>query len=246
MVCRDLDEITTDEQDSKVPRILNDYQEIIASGALYREMESVPAKPAEQLDIVLRLTGQCIQGVSSGERFLECFQEFIKGIGYSAGPTTASIVEQYIEAEERFSRPFFEQHPYIMENYLLNYVFRTLFPFGRAASAHYTPQGALAEYTLMATQYALVNGLLVGIAGHHQEAFGTEHVVKLIQSFSKAVEHNLTYLKQVKEFIRGRNLGTPEGIIILLKRSNIESCRLVTERRTIGPQTLDVSCNRVG
>jgi lysine-N-methylase len=233
MLCRDLDTITTTEQDSNVSRILSDYKEIIATGALHSEMEGVPAKPAEQVDLVLRLTDQCIRGGSSGERFQECFQQFIQGIGYSPESTPACTAQYYVKAEEAFCQPFFEQHPFIMENYLLNYVFRTLFPFGRARSAHYTPQGILGEYMMMAVQYALINGLLIGMAGHYQGDFGTEHVVKLIQSFSKAVEHNPTYLSEVKEFVKSRNLCTPEGIVILLKCSTVESCRLVAERRLI-------------
>jgi lysine-N-methylase len=233
MLCRDLDEINAAEKDSNVPRILNDYKEILSNVALYREMENVPARTEKQLDLVLRLTDKCILGGASGARFETCFQEFLRGIGYSPKSTVASATERYVEAEERFCQPFLEQHPFIMENYLLNYVFRTLFPFGREASAHHTPQNILSEYTMMATQYALIKGLLIGMAGHYQGGFSSEHVVRLVQSFSKAVEHNLTYLNEIKKIIQSQNLCTPEGILILLKCSTVESCRLVTERRPI-------------
>lgn len=245
MMCRDLDAINTAEKDSDVPRILRDYKEILAKGALYREMENVPARPEKQLDLVLRLTGQCILGGASGPRFETCFQEFLQGIGYSRESTVANTTAGYVEAEERFLQPFLEQHPFMMENYLLNYVFRTLFPFGRESSAHHTPQSILAEYTMMATQYALIKGLLIGMAGHYQAAFNSEHVVRLVQSFSKAVEHNLTYLNEIKNTIRSQDLSTPEGILILLKCSTAERCRLITERRPT-PSTLLVSGNCVG
>jgi lysine-N-methylase len=70
---------------------------------------------------------------------------------------------------------------------------------------------------LMVTQYALVYGLLVGMAGHAREAFGEEHVVRLVQSFSKTVEHSPSYLKEINQLIASRGLGDPEGIATLLR-----------------------------
>lgn len=234
MLCRDLDKIVTIEQDSTVSKIVREYSEIIATGALHGEMEGVPARPADQLDVVLRLVDQRIRAGGSGERFLQCFQEFIQGIGYSPESTPESDAQHYVKAEEDFCRPLLEQYPFIMENYLLNYVFRTLFPFGREASAHHTSRSILGEYMLMSTQYALIHGLLIGIAGRYQEDFDTDHVVKLIQSFSKAVEHNPTYLDEISAFVTNRNLDTAEGIAILLKCSTIESHRLAIEPRATG------------
>jgi lysine-N-methylase len=217
ILCRRLGEITSVEQDDVVPEILRSYRAIVATGALRDEMERIPAQPAVQLDVVLRLIDQRIRAGSCGERFLECFEEFLGGIGYSPESTAASDAQHYVEAEARYGRPFFERHPHVLENYLLNYVYRTLFPFGREASAHHTPQNIFGEYILMVTQFVLINGLLIGMAGRYREEFGEAHVVKLVQSFSKAVEHNPSYLKEIIKFIEERKLGSPDGLIILLK-----------------------------
>ena len=98
-----------------------------------------------QLDVVLRLMDQRIRAGSCGARFLECFEAFLEGIGYSPESTAGSDVQHYVEAEATYCRSFFERQPHILENYLLNYIYRTLFPFGREASAHHTPQGIFGE-----------------------------------------------------------------------------------------------------
>jgi lysine-N-methylase len=220
MLCKRLNEVTTSQDDDAVPEVLNSYWEILDSGSLCDKLEMVPAQPAVQLDVVLRLTDQRIRAGSCGQRFLECFDEFLQGIGYSAGSTSASDAHHYVEAETQYCEPFFATRPHILENYLLNYVYRTLFPFGREASAHVTPQGIFGEYMLMVTQYALVYGLLVGMAGYAREGFGEEHVVRLVQSFSKTVEHSPIYLKEINELIESRGLGDPQGIATLLKFSS--------------------------
>ncbi|WP_183790116.1 flagellin lysine-N-methylase [Tunturiibacter gelidoferens] len=219
MLSKRLNEVTTAQEDDAVPEILGSYWEILESGALRDKLEMVPAQPAVQLDVVLRLIDQRIRAGSCGQRFLECFDEFLQGIGYSAGSTSPSDALHYVEAEARYCAPFFAAHPHILENYLLNYVYRTLFPFGREASAHITPQVIFGEFLLMVTQYALVYGLLVGMAGYRREAFGEEHVVKLVQSFSKTVEHSPSYLKDINQLIESRGLGDPQGIAMLLKFS---------------------------
>ncbi|MBB6145789.1 lysine-N-methylase [Silvibacterium bohemicum] len=217
MLCKRLDGLATTADDATVPQILNDYRNILATGALRDQLEGMQAQPAVQLDVVLRLADLRIREGASGQRFYECFREFAQGAGYTPNATPNEYAGHYVEAEAKYLRPFFEKHPFIMENYLLNYVFRTLFPFGREASAHFTPQSIFGEYILMAAQYAVINGLLIGMAGHYREAFGTDHLIKLVQSFSKAVEHNPSYLKEVGDFIRGRSLDNIQGLAILLK-----------------------------
>ena len=217
VLCTQLDGITTAEQDQTVPQILEEYRTTLAAGAMRKELETMQGQPAVQLDVVLRLADMRIRAGASGERFQECFRAFIQGIRYTPNLTPAEYAVHYTEAEAKYCRPLFENYPFIMENYLLNYVFRTLFPFGREASPHFTPQSIFGEYILLVAQYAVINGLLIGMAGYYREAFGTDHVVKLVQSFSKAVEHNPSYLKQMGDFIRSRNLDNSQGLVTLLK-----------------------------
>jgi len=218
-LCCALDAIKTEEQEKMVPGIIKDYWEIISTGALRSELEGLQANPATQVDVVLRLIDQRIRAGENRERFLECWQDFQEGIGYSQESAPASDIQHFVEAEEKFCRPFFAQHPFILENYLLNYVFRNLFPFGREASAHHVSQSILGEYMLMITQFTLVKGLLIGTAGRYRENFSTEHVVKVIQSFSKSVEHSPAFLQETTQFVTSRNLGTIAGFATLLASS---------------------------
>jgi lysine-N-methylase len=216
-LCQQLDAITTPEQDATVPRILEEYREIVAQGSLRNEMEKIPAQIAVQLDVVLRLADMRVRAGASGKRFYECFQAFVQGVGYSPQATAADYAWRYVEAEEKYLRPFLARYPFLLENYLLNYVYRTLFPFAPKPGVHHTQRSIFDEFLLLAAQYAVVYGLLAGMAGHYREEFGSDHVIQLVQSFSKAVEHNPTYLQQVLEFIRNGKLANTQGIAILLK-----------------------------
>jgi len=65
---------------------------------------------------------------------------------------------------------------------------------------------------VMSALYGAINGLLIGIAGHKREHFATAHVIKLVQSFSKAVEHCPEFLPTLDP-----ELGSAAGIAQLLR-----------------------------
>jgi len=99
---------------------------------------------------------------------------------YASSPCCCSGIERTRSGSACFC--------FIMENYLVNYVFRTRFPYG------VDPQGRSSdpfpEFLKMAVLYALVKGLLIGAAARYQKEFSECHVVKVVQSFAKGVEQN--------------------------------------------------------
>jgi lysine-N-methylase len=216
-LCERLEEITTPEQDAMVAELVRDYRQVLAEGRLRGLMKGWPKQTSVQLNTVLRLVDERVRAGGTGERFLECFRDFLAGIGYTQESTLGNDVQRYIEAREQYFEPFFAERPHILENYLLNYVFRTLFPFGREASAHYTPQTVFGEFVLLAGQFVMVRGLLIGMAGWYKEEFNEADVVKLVQSFSKAVEHSPPLLHEISESIRARGLRSVAGIAALVR-----------------------------
>jgi lysine-N-methylase len=70
---------------------------------------------------------------------------------------------------------------------------------------------------LLCAQLGLLQTVLVGMAAHHRETFDTTHVVKLVQSLAKTVEHSKPFLRQISTFVAERNLNNLRGIALLLK-----------------------------
>jgi hypothetical protein len=59
------------------------------------------------------------------------------------------------------------------------------------------------------------------MAAHYKEAFDRTHVVKLVQSLAKTMEHSRRSIEQIGEFIRDQKLNNPQGIALLLGQENI-------------------------
>jgi lysine-N-methylase len=211
-LCKRLDDTPTE----MFPVLLRDYPQILAKQEFQAELESLPSQPRLKLEVIFGLTDARVRD-RCGNRFRDTFWTFVEGIGSPEGSLPGDDLERFLRAEAEYHRPFFARFPFILENYLVNYMFQNLFPYGREGSVDFTPRSMFDEYILMTTQFAWINALLIGIAGHYKGAFAEEHVVQTIQSFTRAVEHYPDVLKSIHEYMRSRELDSLQGMAIMLK-----------------------------
>ena len=216
-LCASLHGVTGENEAHAMPVLLNKYHAMLEDDSFPDHVSAVELQPALRLDVILRLTDLRMRTEPQGIRFRETFETFLEGIGYSSESTPESDLQNFVHAEAAYLRPFLDRHPFIMENYLLNHIFRTLFPFGREASAHHSPQSIPDEYVLLAAQYFWINGLLIGITGRYREELTTAHVIKAIQSFSRAVDHDIDHRGRMLDYLGSRSLADTQSIVALLK-----------------------------
>ncbi|HEX4067119.1 MAG TPA: flagellin lysine-N-methylase [Acidobacteriaceae bacterium] len=215
VLSRRLDSIASGELQRDVPSLLRDLAVIIQSGSLNAAMEALPGDWTRQLDMVLRMAGLCRERSYVSPRFIECVQAFTQGIGNGPGATMERLVAHYAAAHEQYYAPFFSRHPHILENYLINTIFRKLFPFGHdKGKIPATPKMA-EEFALLVAQFALIKGLLIGVAGFHKESFSVDHVIHTVQSASRHFEHHLDFLTQVNALLIEARMNDAGGLSIL-------------------------------
>lgn len=170
-----------------------------------------------QLQLMTILINHRLEGSFVSERFLSSVNTFKMGIGDLGDTSQETIDLRYKEAYTKYYQPFMEQHEYILENYLVNYVFKNLFPFRAQKSTFHEQQSIYSEYILMILHYSIIKTLVIGISGDHQNNFNIEHVTTLIQTFGKSIEHNLPFLKQAVQFIDTCNMNNTGGMTVLIK-----------------------------
>jgi lysine-N-methylase len=201
--------------------MLKGFSAAVATGSLRASIETLPADLALQLGMVLELVKLRSSKALLAPRLFECFDAFSRGIGHGPQATLQNMSVEYGAAYERYFAPFFALHPHILENYLINMVFRRLTPFsvpadGKLLDRAATPEPAR-EFALIATDFALIKGLLIGVAGGHKEAFSVEHVVQTIQSASKHFEHNYKFVADAHQILVNKKLDNAHGLTMLLR-----------------------------
>jgi lysine-N-methylase len=218
--CRQLEAIAQGECGSlTIPAYVGDFEAAVASGAPQAALDTLPVERALQLDLVLRLAGMLLHRSNLHPRFVECVRAFTSGIGNGPGATLESLTANYTLAHDRFYAPFFERHPHILENYLINAIFLSQFPFGREGMRLGASSSMAHEYALLTAQFALMKGLLIGVAGFHREAFSSEHVVHTVQSASKHFDHHRDFLSDAHALLVERQMDDARGAAILLRNT---------------------------
>jgi lysine-N-methylase len=200
--------------------MLEGFSAAVAKGTLRASIETIPADLTLQLGMVLELVKLRANQALQAPRLFECIDAFAKGIGYEAGATLQDMSTAYGAAHERYFAPFFDRNPHILENYLINMIFRRLTPLGTPANgklSHRLPPEPVKEFALLATEFALVKGLLIGVAGGFGESFSAEHVVQTVQSVSKRFEHNPEFPSKVYHILLDKRLDNAHGLTMLLR-----------------------------
>jgi lysine-N-methylase len=218
--CRRLDSIVEGELKCSIPSFLRDFEATVASGILANAMEALPADTPQQLDVVLRLAGMLLHTSNVPSRFVECIQTFRAGIGNLPGATFDSLTARYALAHDRVYQPFFNRQPHILENYLINTILRCQFPFGREGMRTGASLSMTREHALLAAQFVLMKGFLIGVAGFHGETFCTDHVVHTVQSVSKHFEHHSEFPNQAHALLVESQMNGERGLAILLRNDH--------------------------
>lgn len=214
---RRLDALVRGEVDRGFVALRHDFSAAVDSGTLRGSMDAIPADLPLQLDMVLRLAGMRLPRSHVGARFVETIEAFKKGIGNGPGATIDLLIENYAKAYEQVYEPFFRARPHILENLLINAVFRTLFPFGNKADKPGAMPEMAREFALLASQFALIKGLLIGVAGCYGPAFCEDHVVQTVQSASKHFEHHPGFLDEAHALLVSSKLDNARGLTMLVR-----------------------------
>jgi len=213
------DAIAPADLPQRVPPLLDGFVAASASGSLIPAMETLPIDDAQQMDVVLRLAGLLLNRSNHRPRFVECVQAFTQGIGNRPGASLQSLTGGYAQAHDRYYAPFFQQHPHILENYLINTIFRCRFPFGADWARNGAAPSMSREFVSLLAQFTLMKGLLIGVSGFHRDAFSAGHVVHTIQAASKHFDHHLDFLKDAHALLVESQMDGARGWGILLRNA---------------------------
>jgi lysine-N-methylase len=145
-------------------------------------------------------------------RFQECLTASADGLlgGHAndaAGSMTA-LMAHYERIYDEYYSPYFREKGYILENYLVNEVLYGLFPFVR---------GTLLElYRAMVFNLAIIQVMLVGIAGHYK-GLTDEPAIQFIQSFARWSVHDNSYIGKLTKAITSKDEPSFVEVMWMLK-----------------------------
>ncbi|NFR86491.1 MULTISPECIES: flagellin lysine-N-methylase [unclassified Clostridium] len=206
---RKVQECIDNKRTNDIPIIIKSYTEYIQENIFKENLENIPTKNFVQLKLLKNIIDKKYSQGIKNKRYLECFDEFLKGIDYEDDKDLEEISLIYKNACNNYYTPFFSDKKYILENYLVNYVFKNTFPFSNEKSI-------FDEYMMLVIHYSLIKMHLIGVGAFHK-GLSDELVVKVIQSIAKTIEHNTGYLNNIKELMKDNKFNNMAYMAVLLK-----------------------------
>jgi lysine-N-methylase len=206
----DVDRLVEKQQHTAIPTLVSNYHTLIEQGSLLDSLNQIPIEPALQIKLLKKIIDIRLLLGLDHKRYLQCHSDFLSGIGFSDDATLEEIANRYQSAYHNYYKPFMDQHEYILENYLVNYIFKNLFPLG-------SNERCMEDYVKLILHYGIIKMHLIGMAGHYRDSFNESHVITCIQSIARVVEHNSEYLKYCLELLKTLDVKSLAGMAIFIK-----------------------------
>jgi lysine-N-methylase len=215
------------KQESSTAEFILRSRTALQSGA-FQIRRVAEEHPLIQLEAVLEMIVARISSDFTAHRFLECYREFMQGLCWDAESTMEELSCRYRDAEIRHYAPFMRRHEYLLDNFLIDYVVRTVFPYGHRETGQkmqieYVENAIRRQYLMLAAHYAALRTVLIGMAAFNGNAFGTTHVIKLVQSYSKAFMHSNSYSGKALQVLSSHGITLPPQAVSLFQDSEVAS-----------------------
>ena len=217
VISRRTHELTAAQQTAQVSSLLAQYATMLREGSLRPHLDNIPARPGLQLDLVLQLIRLRFELEQPHDSFACCVGDLLQSIGYSPTASLPEVAERYHQAYLHWYQPFARRSPHFLQNYLINYLFRTGFPFVVVPDQLEHSADPLTSYPLLALHYRFLHSLLIGAAARFRNSFSDAHAIRVVNVFARAVEHNPSFFAVLLQFARSAELQQSDGMAVLLR-----------------------------
>ena len=199
--------LSVKEQNQQMNQLMAQYEAMLHDQEQIVQLLQLPSNISFQIDMIRSLLNYRISGGVTNPRYLECVQEVIESLKLENSEGMDSTLVAYKNNSVLYDH-FVEGQSYLLENYLVNTVFKDTFPLNY--------NNYFESYVMLVVNFCMIKLHLIGMVGN-KEKLTTERVIKLIQSYSKEVEHNSLYLNNVRNLLKDSGYTTMAHMIVLLK-----------------------------
>ena len=208
MLIKSLNEENKDNvSEERINIIVEKYLKISDENDNLNIYANIPDKPEVQV-IMLKnmLDARSKLGVSSKE-FAGFIDILFQTVWVEENGNVS--VRKIKEAEYKYFEPFINDHDYMFENYIVYTLISKIFPFGEGTTC-------IDSYCMLVIRYALIKIIISGLAMYKGE-INEETVIKIIQSFSKCIDHDQTFISRLLKELKEQGFNTLAYMAVLLK-----------------------------
>lgn len=179
-----IETIPVQDYPAYLPNIMQEYSERLGNEAYIEALFKIEPRRDFQLDVVHSLTIHHLENFTR-EKYLQLVKQVVDGLNLDE-----KNIIKYEEAYSKYYEPFMQNHSYILENYLVNMIFKNLIPYDKASFSE--------SYMMVVIHVMLVKIHMIGLASYKKE-MAVDDVLLCIQQIGRAIEHNSLYLDSIRD-----------------------------------------------
>lgn len=205
---REFEESIQKKQINAIPTILEKYQRSIDKKLYKNILSEIPSLVELQVKLSKELVDiRCSMGIDA-DTYKVCLSQVLMGLKVTVETSLEEHISAYKEGYEQYYRPFMQDYDYMIENYMVNYVFTKHMPINT--------DSPFESYVQLILHYAIVKLHLIGRA-NYQKSLTPDLVIDTIQPLVKTFEHNVHYLNRILKLINDNGWADLAHMAILIK-----------------------------
>ncbi|OOM73949.1 flagellin lysine-N-methylase [Clostridium sp. BL-8] len=140
--------------------------------------------------------------------FKERMKEVMLGFRFNEHESLMENSDAFLKAYDICKENIFRNYSYIFENYLVNHMFKELFPFSESDIL-------INDYIMMLIRFSYIRFYIVG-QYLYKGTISIDDIIRFIQSLTKEIEHDKTYLSDILQYVKENELDNRRFATILL------------------------------
>lgn len=209
-----IEELRAHKQERSISGFIENFLTELEQGSELNQEAVFPVDPEFQLKLLNRILLSILEKkLWNNRRYGECLSDYLEGMQKDNGQNIVELTSYFENIKERYYKPFIEEHEYIFENYIVNYIYSTAFPL--------TNNRSFFENTCyLGIIYSLLRTQLIGMSAHHG-GISVDLVVKLIQSFTKNFEHMQGFRQMILDICEEEQVNAlgPLSLVVMVHSS---------------------------
>lgn len=187
------------------------YLESLSNDKFIASLNEIEGNLDFQLGFIGILVNFKVDEEVGSERYAKILKQLVEGLNINTETfelEADKIIPKYKEAYYKYYEPFMKENEYIIENYIVNYIFKNLFP--------YNYNTLFESYSMLVINFIMIKFHLVAITSKTKQ-MTEEIVIECIQQLTKRVEHNALYLQAIRNGMEELGFNTMGHMFIIIK-----------------------------
>lgn len=208
--CESLTKVIEAGQQQAIPALIEEIVQAVESGSITLALQDLPPNHANQAVVFAAMWSvKSSHSHSASQRAV--LDMIASGMGANDATGQSSqqrIVDSYRRGIERLPQAL-QEAPYLLEHYLLNEMFRTLFPFGDT-----TPYQ---DYLRLVSRFGMVRFMLAAQCNAGETLPTAAALAQTVQVFCRRFQHDQQFAHQTSEALHNSGWDRLEKIYSFLR-----------------------------